>query len=81
MAYVNTISFGTEDEKIGLGFEMFNTSGKKEMNYDDFYKSYEALMLNWSLLLGEKLQISTEMMKNVFSQLDRGKRGIITKQE
>ncbi|MDR3549151.1 MAG: hypothetical protein P4M11_12980 [Candidatus Pacebacteria bacterium] len=60
---------------------MFNTSGKKSMTYDDFYKSYETLILNWSLLLGEKLQISPEAVHSIFQQLDCRSKGTIEKQE
>ena len=60
---------------------MFNTSGKMEMGFDDFYKSYEALMLNWSLLLGEKLQINQGAVKSIFKKLDRQNKGSINKLE
>ena len=81
MKYISTISFGSEDEKIGLGFELFNISGHEEMNFTDFYKSYETLMLNWSLLLGEKLQLDEKTISEMFHQLDRNKKGGISKQE
>jgi len=81
LGYINIISFGSEDDKIGLGYEMFNASGKNEMNYEDFYKCYKALMLNWSMLLSEKLEISEIAIKGIFSQLDRGQKGFITKTE
>lgn len=78
---MNVINFGSEDDKIGLGFDMFNTSRKKELTYEDFYKSYKELLVNWSLLLGEKLQISSEAIERTFAKLDRSKRGVIRKEE
>eukprot|EP01022_Parablepharisma_sp_SALTPOND_P028770 TRINITY_DN71682_c0_g1_i1.p1 TRINITY_DN71682_c0_g1~~TRINITY_DN71682_c0_g1_i1.p1 ORF type:complete len:646 (+),score=88.02 TRINITY_DN71682_c0_g1_i1:2028-3965(+) len=74
-----TISFGSEDEKIGLGFELFNTTGKEEMSYDDFCRSYEQLILNWSLLLGEKVQPDKKVMSGIFQQIDRRAKGIVNK--
>jgi hypothetical protein len=78
---MQTVSHGTPDEKIGLGFDMFNTSGREEMSGEDFYRSYETLMLNWSLLMGEKLHVSREVVQEVFTQLDRRKVDRVNKQE
>ena len=78
---MNVISFGSEDEKIGLGFEMFNTSGKPEINYEDFCKSYKELMMNWSLLLGEKLNPNEELMRDTFEKLDYNKNHLISKEK
>ena len=78
---MQTVSHGTPDEKIALGFDMFNTSGKAEMNADDFYKSYEALMLNWSLLIGERLRVSREMVDDLFTRMDKRKVKAVCKQE
>ena len=78
---MQTVSHGTQEDKISLGFDMFNTSGKEEMNVEDFYKSYEALMMNWSLLMGEKLQVSREVVEELFKQLDARKTRLVSKQE
>jgi len=78
---MNVINFGSEDAKIGLGFDMFNTSRKEELTYEDFYKSYKKLLVNWSLLLGEKLQISDDAIEQIFKKLDRRKKGVIRKEE
>ena len=51
---MHVTSFGTEEEKIGLGFEMFNISGKSELSFKDFNICYQSVVSNWSLLLGPK---------------------------
>jgi len=75
-----TISFGTEDEKIGLGFELFNIMNKEELSSEDFWECYESLMKNWSLVLGEKVQLEKKIVQEIFSQLDKKGKGIINKQ-
>lgn len=81
MKYINVISFGSEEDKIGIGFEMFNTSGKREMSLEDFSKSYKDLMFNWSVLLGEKPIVDEAMIRSVFERIDRGGKGVIGKAE
>lgn len=60
---------------------MFNTSRKKEMNLEDFTKSYNDLMLNWSVLLGEKFIVDGTIIKSIFEKIDKESKGIITKAE
>jgi hypothetical protein len=75
------MSFGTEEDKIGFGYEMFNTSKKKEMNFEDFFKSYKDLMYNWSVLLGEKFILKEGMVRSIFAKIDKEGKGIINETE
>lgn len=75
------MSFGSEDEKIGIGFEMFNVTKNKEMNFEDFYESYCDMMRNWSLLSGERPKINKELIKTFFDSIDTEQKGVIKKNE
>lgn len=78
---MHVTSFGTEEEKIGLGFEMFNISGKSELSFKDFNICYQSVVSNWSLLLGEKLSTSDEFVREIFNKLDNNYKGSINKKE
>jgi len=75
------MSFGTEEDKVGFGFEMFNTSKKRDMSFEDFYKSYKDLMYNWSVLLGEKFILDEGMVRNIFEKIKKEEKGTINKTE
>jgi len=78
---MNIIGSGNEEDKFSIGFQMFNTSGKEQMNYEDFKASYMELVMNWSVLLGEKATPTEDFIKETFKKLDRGNKGVIDRIE
>lgn len=71
--YIDTLLYGTEEEKLKQSFELLDEQGQGKITYVEFKNIVSSFAQMWSAALGQPTPIHPKWIEKIFQTLSNGK--------
>jgi len=80
-AYIDTLMYGSDEEKASISFRMLDVKRKGVFNYEEFSGRMYEIWKAWNNMTGAQMNFSEDQMKQLFRSIDVNDDGVVKLEE